>query len=583
MPCTPAVTYDPAVTIPGELQRARDLAFAGDSDAAREVLVSLMPVVEQADRDDLMLEVFAQLGAIYLARSAFDGARECRRRIDETIAVYRSIRAGAMPEAAPQVTMTADEVDAMCERYHQRSLALDIGLAAAEGRHAEAAAGLAQLLHASASGDEHTRLVTAARMDCAVALGDDELHADAAPLWAAVIAALPETDSGGPEQQYLHVAAGLGYGRFCVETGRFSEAESRLRRAGARAQANGWHLEAARATLERAAGSWATGDVETTEQLVNEAYPVIAEYARAHDVARCWLYFGLAALATGALERADECWGHAERHWRELGKPVHVYRILLQRSWIPVFFGRYPEAESLLAQAREQLDSVPRSSWLQYARIDDQLGTVYRAKGLADLGFDAAGTPDDSWEELESRHVESLGIIDEEPGTPAHRRAMTALAQAAELKIPAALAVDSVRYSIADAERRMAWATSVAAHALAGAFAVAWEGENTALVAELIEYHSARGAFAETAPTENGAAGWASPVATVVAVPEEIDYALVAAGPPQPAQSFTRLGPLPPLQMDPGAKPLLDHYRELAHQRYGRVVTENTDAWPTWP
>ena len=43
------------------------------------------------------------------------------------------------------------------------------------------------------------------------------------------------------------------------------------------------------------------------------------------------------------------------------------------------------------------------------------------------------------------------------------------------------------------------------------------------------------------------------------------------------------LGALPPLQMDPGAEPVLSHYRELARQRYGREVTADDTAWSTWP
>ena len=32
-----------------------------------------MPTIKQSDRDDLMLEVYAQLGEIYLVRTAYDG------------------------------------------------------------------------------------------------------------------------------------------------------------------------------------------------------------------------------------------------------------------------------------------------------------------------------------------------------------------------------------------------------------------------------------------------------------------------------------------------------------------------------
>ncbi len=111
-------------------------------------------------------------------------------------------------------------------------------------------------------------------------------------------------------------------------------------------------------------------------------------------------------------------------------------------------------------EARDLLDSWPRHSWLQYARLDDHLGSIWRADALAD---------------------------------PANAAAK--LEQAADLKVPAALAVDSVRHAMTDADARMRWATSVSARILAGAFAVAWDWGNTELVSELVEYHSARGSF----------------------------------------------------------------------------------------
>jgi hypothetical protein len=71
------------------------------------------------------------------------------------------------------------------------------------------------------------------------------------------------------------------------------------------------------------------------------------------------------------------------------------------------------------------------------------------------------------------------------------------------------------------------------------------------------------------------------------AVPVEADddYALVAAGSASVAVAggLTRLGPLPPLRMDPNTPPLLSRYRELAHQRYGRDITADEVAWSTWP
>jgi hypothetical protein len=290
---------------------------------------------------------------------------------------------------------------------------------------------------------------------------------------------------------------------------------------------------------------------------------------------------GLTRLASGALEAADKCWGHAERHWRELGKPLHLHRILLQRSWIAIFWGRFADAVELIAQARELLDSSPRSSWLQYAQLDNHLGTVWRADALADLGFDSSGDPDETLQETEARQAEGLGILRGEIGTPEYWRAMIKLEQAAELKVPAALAVDSVRYSIADTDARSRWATNVSAPILASAFAVAWEWENTQLISELVEYHSARGTFnAEPQPPKVGE--WASTATSPVLI--DTGEALAAAGPPaRGGSSLTRLGPLPPLRMQPGAPPIMSHYRALALQRYGREVTANEPAWSTWP
>jgi hypothetical protein len=263
---------------------------------------------------------------------------------------------------------------------------------------------------------------------------------------------------------------------------------------------------------------------------------------------------------------------------------LHLHRILLQRSWIAIFWSRFADAVELIAQARELLDSSPRSSWLQYAQLDSHLGTVWRADALADLGFDSSGDPDETLQETEARQAEGLGILHGEVGTPQYWRGMKKLEQAAELKVPAALAVDSVRYSIADADARSRWAAGISAPILAGAFAVAWEWENTQLISELVEYHSARGTF-DTDLERPKIGEWASTATATVVLDTDAEVALAAAGPatPRAGGSLTRLGPLPPLQMQPDSPPIMSHYRDLARQRYGRAVTAAEPAWSTWP
>lgn len=574
------------MAISDALERARRLALAADEVGARELLLSLIPEIERRGRDDELLEVFAQLGEIYLARGANDGVHECIRRIGDCLAIYSGILAGTMPEAAGQTTMSAIEIARMIRRNSRRVQFLQTGVAAALGDHEDAATALGALRDPDETFDdliaEHARLIVHAQVLCASALCDDDLHVDSVPLWEQVVDALDRLGDSELDDQ-LRVDAGTAYGRFCVETGRLGDAEPWLRRAGARARSRGWELAHARTQLERAAASWLVGDHTTTEQLVSEAYPVIARYERAHDVARCWLYLGLVRLASGALEAADECWEHAERHWRELGKPLHLHRILLQRSWIAIFWSKFADAVELIAQARELLDSSPRSSWLQYAQLDNHLGTVWRADALADLGFDSSGDPDETLQETEARQAEGIGIVRGEVGTPEYWRAMTKLEQAAELKVPAALAVDSVRFSIADADARSRWAATISAPILAGAFAVAWEWENTQLVSELVEYHSARGTF-DTDSQRAAIGEWASTATATVLIDADPEPALAASGPPVSAgRSLTRLGPLPPLQMQPDSPPIMSHYRELALQRYGRAVTAAEPVWSTWP
>ncbi|OFJ50605.1 hypothetical protein [Mycolicibacterium grossiae] len=589
------------MSIAGDLERARHLALAADETAAKELLLALMPRIEDADRDDLMLEVLAQLGELYLVRTAYDGVREAVHRIGECLTVYQTILDGtATADVQMRNTMSESDIRRMTLRYRRRAHYLRIGLAAAVGDHEGAADRLAELdattpsrsdgdaeLDADLDG-EFAYLRTYGRILCAIALVDDDLHVRSEPLWRTVIDAIegpgagPAIDAAATDN--LFVIGAIGYARFCIETGRIEEAEPWLRRAGARAEARDWRLPVARTKLERATACWARGDHVATEGLLGEAYPVIAEYARAHDVSRCWLYFGLTRMGAGMLQAADESWGHAERHWRELGKPLHIHRILLQRSWISVVRGRFGDAVDLVEQARACLDESPRSSWVAYARLDAHLGAVWRADALADLAFDGTAAPGDDWAAVEARYRAARGVVRAAPGSADHASAMRKLATAVDLVVPAALAVDSVRYAIADAAARARWAAGIAAPLLARAFAVAAESEDTRLVSELIEYHCARGTFSTAAPADDAAGSWTR-TATAPAPASDVEVlAQVASGPPVAAgPSLTRLGPLPPLAMDPTGDTVLSPHRFQALRRYGQHVTTDEPAWATWP
>jgi hypothetical protein len=123
---------------------------------------------------------------------------------------------------------------------------------------------------------------------------------------------------------------------------------------------------------------------------------------------------------------------------------------------------------------------------------------------------------------------------------------------------------------------------------MAGAFAVAWEWDNTSLVAELIEYHTARGAFAADADVV-GSGEWAATATgatpiTVLSDHAAPDHPAVAAAATTSVSTpgLTRLSSLPPLQMHPGGDAILTEYRRLAGQRYARDITSDEPLWSTW-
>ena len=206
VPRTSAASYDDAVTIEDDLEKARHLAFAADEEAAKALLLSLLPRVEEADRDDLALEVLAQLGEIYLIRTAYAGVTEAVKRIRDCLQVYVAL-ASPDPKIAHMIC-----------RYTRRALFLETGYAAAHGDHEAAATSLVALIEEAGMFDElapeHAYLIAYARILCAVALCDDDLHVQSLPLWQQVLDAVDGPGDGSEHSDALRVLAGTGYGRF---------------------------------------------------------------------------------------------------------------------------------------------------------------------------------------------------------------------------------------------------------------------------------------------------------------------------------------------------------------------------------
>ena len=136
-----------------------------------DLLLSLIPRIEREDRDDLMLEVLAQLGEIYLARGANDGVQESIRRIRDCLAIYSGIVAGTMPRPPSTCACPTPRSHMIC-RYSRRAQFLQTGLAAALGDHEGAATALAVLSDADSDSDfpsspRNTRTCASMRKSCA--------------------------------------------------------------------------------------------------------------------------------------------------------------------------------------------------------------------------------------------------------------------------------------------------------------------------------------------------------------------------------------------------------------------------------
>ena len=251
---------------------------------------------------------------------------------------------------------------------------------------------------------------------CATALCDDDLHVRSVPLWEQVIDAIegirPTAASSTTSCSSL---GATGYGRFCVETGRLAGGRavaSACRRPRRRRGDGNWQRRERNWSGRRRAGP--AGDRAESQRLVHEAYPAIAEglsSARRVEVLAVFRPDQPVDRGAGRRRRALRACRAALAGGREAAAhPPYSVAAQLGRHLSRRFRAA---AEECATRRAGLLDSWPRRSWLQYARLDDHLGSILRAEALAD---------------------------------PANAAAK--LEQAAELKVPAALAVDSVRHSM---------------------------------------------------------------------------------------------------------------------------------------
>ena len=197
------------------------------------------------------------------------------------------------------------------------------------------------------------------------------------PFWEKVIDTIDRSHDGSEFDDYLLVLGATSYGRFCIETagcpkpnrGCDGGSPCRSPRMGL---GNGEN--AIRACDSGVGGGRSRAGPEPRSRGLSGDRRELA----AHDVSRCWLYFGLIALSIEKLDDADERFGNAERHWREIEKPLHIHRILLQRSWVDIFRGDFDAARS--ARKRRENCSIRGhdTAGCSTPASHDHIGSIWR-------------------------------------------------------------------------------------------------------------------------------------------------------------------------------------------------------------
>lgn len=148
------------------------------------------------------------------------------------------------------------------------------------------------------------------------------------------------------------VAGALGYGRFCIESGR----PTRPRRGCIKpvpAQARAGDLRPPVRSWEQAA-ALVGARTPKTQDLVTEAHPVIAEHARAHNMFHEATVFRADPVGIGRLREVTINAGeHAERHWREIGATSLHPPDLAAAQLIALFRGLFDDAIAMVDEARK--------------------------------------------------------------------------------------------------------------------------------------------------------------------------------------------------------------------------------------
>jgi tetratricopeptide (TPR) repeat protein len=314
-----------------------------------------------------------------------------------------------------------------------------------------------------------------------------------------------------------------------LATGRYEPAEDFAEAALAACEAGREPAGAASVRLMLAQLYTATGRAEQAEPLLHAALAHTEPAGLTVETAVGWEQLGLLAASRGELDEAEALYGRAQTLLRRAGATPTEAALAVRRAEIAHLAGRPAEAEELLTHAAD----------------------TFAALGL---GLRRAQT-----------HLAHAALL-ERGGDPGQ------LARALDLAVPAALAIDAVRYGMAAGQQRDRWRRNVAEPALQLVFRLAARAGEALLVAHLIEVQCAT-----------------TPILREDAVPRPDGPGPLGSyldEPPPPAHAFA-VAPPPRLLLTPdgdgdgdGAVALADRIA-LAEQRYGLPVRD-TRTVPSW-
>lgn len=248
----------------------------------------------------------------------------------------------------------------------------------------------------------------------------------------------------------------------------------------------------------------------------------------------------LAFLAEGRgdLEQAQDLYSRSLAYFVASGAVLDAADLRMRLSTVAFKCGRYEECEALLAEAFD----------------------AYAERGL---GLHCA--------QLDYWHATLLeGAVADSPEL---------LAQAVDVAVPAALAIDAVRYTLPNGNQRDQWNRQIADPAMRLAFRFAYLSGNGLLLADLIETQCA-GTTLNIDRSEDGRAvrlplELLDPPADLAEHPGTTALQLGAALAGVAASAGLPVSPPPRLALAAEGRIALAPYIAAAEQRYGRVIRDS--------